>query len=309
MWWLPLLALLATAHIPDNTNEHLTHTLHDYSGAPDRTGENFDTPLLINYIMVDSDMTATQELYFWNFVVERTRSYFSRVVFNRALPAPTAHEEYHWAVPEECAGFEIPLRLRWYKVSGNELHIFIFGSKADGNQGSWGAPCAVDADNIDEPIFGAIWINTADFDLHSDADNFHNLIRQTFHVLAMHPLLYPKWKDAGNSFAAWTDPVLETTERDKTPVFKIVTPTVVATAAAMFGCAGLDGVELEESFVNDVPSANWERRIMFNDVLTTGQADNDPIMVSGVSWAVLEDSGWYDVVDAYLLHEINYGNN
>jgi hypothetical protein len=322
MLWLLLTAGLALAHIPDVTYENLDHELQNYSdyaddASPTRTAVINDwTRLVVNYILVDVDVTSSQKLYLINKVITPAKHLFYHYVEAQNLPAAaTGDAGYHWTVPETCAGFEIPKRLRFYKVSGATVHIFVFGSKSDGNHGSWGAPCVVDDNNSNEPVFGAIWINTADFDLHSDHDNFHNMVRQTIHVLAFHPLLYDLWRDVSNRANTYTDsPVFESTTsvRGKEKVQKIRSPTVLANARTMFGCATLDGVELEESFVETgVPSANWERRVMFNDVMTTGQGDNDPIVISGITWALLVDSGWYDIETSssaeLLAHSIAYG--
>ena len=80
-------------------------------------------------------------------------------------------------------------------------------------------------------MWGAIWINTNLLELSTDADNFHNMVRQTIHAIAFHPALYDLWVDSSNSYAAWTTPVIETTARGK-PVFKIATPAVIAAGIA-----------------------------------------------------------------------------
>jgi len=80
-------------------------------------------------------------------------------------------------MPDECAGFRIPDRMKYYQNSGQAVNIFVFGYEADCSEGSWGAPCAVDSDNLDEPVYGAIWINTQLLTTSSHADNFHNMLR------------------------------------------------------------------------------------------------------------------------------------
>jgi hypothetical protein len=107
-------------------------------------------------------------------------------------------EEYHIPMPDECAGFVIPDRMKYYKTAGSTINIFVFGWEAEPENGSWGAPCVVDTGNYDEPVYGAIWINTQLLTTSSDADNFHNMLRQTFHVLAFHNHLYDRWVDSSD---------------------------------------------------------------------------------------------------------------
>lgn len=74
---------------------------------------------------------------------------------------------------------------------------------------------------------------------------------------------------------------------------QVVTPAVVAAARAHFGCATLDGLELEDQGGSGTAGSHWEKRLAFTEYMS-GTAD-DAAAMTNLTLALLHDTGWYRV--------------
>ena len=73
----------------------------------------------------------------------------------------------------------------------------------------------------------------------------------------------------------------------------IQTPKVIEVAAQHFGCNSIDGIELENQGGEGSAGSHWEARIMLGDYMIS--TDYPEIVISDISLALFEDSGWYKV--------------
>eukprot|EP00656_Telonema_subtile_P051828 TRINITY_DN7072_c0_g3_i5.p1 TRINITY_DN7072_c0_g3~~TRINITY_DN7072_c0_g3_i5.p1 ORF type:complete len:1087 (+),score=149.88 TRINITY_DN7072_c0_g3_i5:225-3485(+) len=89
-----------------------------------------------------------------------------------------------------------------------------------------------------------------------------------------------------------TDVLFSATERGGT-VWKLKTPTVLAKARAHFGCATLDGVEVENQGGPGTEASHWEKRLFNNEFMTGIKGSGMHQVYSDVTFALLQDSGWY----------------
>ena len=255
---------------------------------------------------VDIDVSADWQIYLFNEVLAPVRQYLYDRLTVREWVDQTYGSETHYEMPDECAGFRIPDRMKYYQNSGQAVNIFVFGYEADCSEGSWGAPCAVDADNLDEPVYGAIWINTQLLTTSSHADNFHNMLRQTFHVLAFHNLLYPLWRNQYSDrwfdnqseyytdwWSTYANPITTTSENGRT-VYHLSTPDFLTHLRGTTSCNTLTGLPLEETCDDAIAGVNFDKKYAGNEIMTNGY-DSEPTVVSGLTWNALEDSGWYRV--------------
>jgi len=71
----------------------------------------------------------------------------------------------------------------------------------------------------------------------------------------------------------------------------IVTPKVLATARAHYGCNSLRGVEVENQGSSGSLGSHWERTVLFNEAMTASDIHNPAY--SKFTLSLLEDSGWY----------------
>ena len=92
-----------------------------------------------------------------------------------------------------------------------------------------------------------------------------------------------KKPDTGTLFSA--------TERGNT-VYKLRTPKILEKARAQFGCATLNGAEIENQGGTGTASHHWEKRVFMNDFMS-GVKTGLSSAYTPISFALLEDTGWY----------------
>ena len=70
-------------------------------------------------------------------------------------------------------------------------------------------------------------------------------------------------------------------------------PNVIKQAKRHFNCDNIEGIELENQGGDGSAGSHWEARIMLGDYMIS--TDYPEIVISEISLALLEDSGWYNV--------------
>ena len=73
----------------------------------------------------------------------------------------------------------------------------------------------------------------------------------------------------------------------------IATPKVKNIASQHFNCSSLEGVELENQGGSGSAGSHWEGRVMLGDYMIS--TDYLEIVISDITLALFEDSGWYEV--------------
>ena len=72
----------------------------------------------------------------------------------------------------------------------------------------------------------------------------------------------------------------------------MVTPRVVEEVRLHFNCSDLEGAELEDQGGDGTALTHWEKRIFQNEAMTGTVHTENPVY-SRLTFALLEDSGWY----------------
>lgn len=72
----------------------------------------------------------------------------------------------------------------------------------------------------------------------------------------------------------------------------LVTPNVVREVRRHFNCTKLQGAELEDQGGDGTALTHWEKRLFQNEAMTGTVHTQDPVY-SRITFALLEDSGWY----------------
>ena len=109
---------------------------------------------------------------------------------------------------------------------------------------------------------------------------------------------------AGSTCRCPTDPTKTYTNADLTDclsntgncAFAIVTPKVKQAARDFFGCPNLEGMELENQLdpTGAVFNSHWKERLIDGDYMT-GIVTHTKRYVSPLTFALFEDSGWYQM--------------
>jgi len=90
------------------------------------------------------------------------------------------------------------------------------------------------------------------------------------------------------------------------PIYLLSTPTLVKNARNYYNCSSLEGVELESSSGPGTIGSHWERRITYNEYMSSSSSYN-PIR-SILTLSALQDSGWY-TVNFSNAQELLWGKN
>ncbi|KAJ8880904.1 hypothetical protein PR048_017377 [Dryococelus australis] len=86
----------------------------------------------------------------------------------------------------------------------------------------------------------------------------------------------------------------------------VVTPRVVEEVRAHFGCADLEGAELEDQGGDGTSLTHWEKRVFENEAMT-GTHTQNPVY-SRITLALMEDTGWYRA-NYSMAQSLDWGRN
>ncbi|KAI0222257.1 hypothetical protein LSAT2_026494 [Lamellibrachia satsuma] len=158
---------------------------------------------------------------------------------------------------------------------------------------------------------------------HKQAHAIATMKHEIIHALGFSNTLYGFFRDKdGNPMTAREDlsglPPLDNnfqytwssniTKEFNRPGWKkvnmIVSPAVVREARRHFSCDTLEGGELEDQGGTGTTGSHWEKRIFENEAMT-GALTVNPVL-SRVTLAVLEDTGWYHV-NYKMAEPLRYG--
>lgn len=169
-------------------------------------------------------------------------------------------------------------------VNNTDFYILISAGPVNNRDTlAYASPCVSDPYN--RPLIGRINFNPyfVKWDSLTPSANNENLILTAHHEI-VHSLGFTSSFFSANSRAA------SGTARGKT-VNRIVTPTVVAMAKKYFGCDNITGVELEDEGAAGSVGAHWDRRVLFEELMTASAGSRASIF----TLAYFKDLGFYDV--------------
>ena len=173
-----------------------------------------------------------------------------------------------------------------------DLVIFpVFDATAGNSLEAYASSCFLNTGNF-RPIAGIIGFSPVNINTKfTNWLNYYNVlvIHEMTHIFVFNSALFKYFKDStGNAITVTKDKVINGLKRTL-----IVTPKVVKEARAHFGCATLEGIELENQGGDATAGSHWEMRTMLGDYMV-GESYNE-VTLSRISLALFEDSGWYKV--------------
>ncbi len=172
------------------------------------------------------------------------------------------------------------------ELSAADVYLVPYISSLEENVDAAAYPILVDPES-NRPILGGVLLGTHfDFSI-KNKDRFLTmlLLHEISHVLAFNDDLFPL-------FEGITEPIKIIAVNG---LFRglLKTPKVLEKARGHFGCPSLKGVELENQGGSGSAGSHWEARIMLGDYMAS--IDYPELVVSDITLAVFEDSGWYEV--------------
>ena len=141
-------------------------------------------------------------------------------------------------------------------------------------------------DSTNRPIAGLVYLGSEYDFSKKNADKYLEIVlmHEISHILAFSSSLF----DFFPNQPVYQKKVINGVERTL-----LTSPQVVKMARKHFGCENLTGVELENQGGQGSASSHWEGRVMLGDYMIS--TDYDEIVISDITLAVFEDSGWYKV--------------
>jgi hypothetical protein len=137
------------------------------------------------------------------------------------------------------------------------------------------------------PAVGGILLRSSYDFSQTNAQNFliMLLLHEVTHVLGFANGLFKYFQTS--------DTLIKTTTINGIQRTLFTGSNVVKHAKRHFGCDNIEGVELENQGGEGSAGSHWEARIMLGDYMIS--TDYQEIVISEISLALLEDSGWYGV--------------
>jgi leishmanolysin len=125
------------------------------------------------------------------------------------------------------------------------------------------------------------------------------------HILSFHMDLFPDFIDSTTG-QKYKDGVTISEMVNGVKKTMVSTPKVVAAARKHFGCPTMKGVETEDQGGDGTEGSHWEERVMLGDFMIGESFDE--VVISEISLALMEDSGWYKV-NYFTGGLFRYGKN
>jgi len=196
------------------------------------------------------------------------------------------------------------------KTTGISADIVIFpffDITADELTQAYAAPCSLDP-NTFRPIAGEVAFNPKNFIIdRPNALDFYTLLtlHEITHVLSFNSDLFEYFVDSNFKKIPITS-IVQNITINNVSKHMIITPKVKAQAQNHFGCNSLQGVELEDQGGEGTAGSHWESRVMLGDFMI-GE-DYSENLISEITLALFEDSGWYKV-NYYTAGLFRFGKN
>ena len=219
-------------------------------------------------------------------LTERIKKVLDKTVsdFESLLSVQHANFYYHQKFFSDYCG--VPIYGGDYGTWGNVYDLVIipyFNESLSGSTIQAAATACVAITETLQPKMGIVMINpNLDFS-QTNSEKFLELLflHEMSHVLIFHP-----------SYFIFLNMISEKVV-NKEKLYYIKSPKVLEKAKLHFGCNTLEGIPLENYGGQGSSGSHWESRYMLGDYMIA--TDYPEIVISDITLAVFEDSGYYKV--------------
>lgn len=122
-----------------------------------------------------------------------------------------------------------------------------------------------------------------------------SILHEFVHVLGFDRMLFESYLD-WQTGSPYRQPITQETTyhpaRGKTLL--ITTPRATLWARRHFSCEGIAGVQLENEGSDSSRGSHWERSVFYDELMTATTLGTTKVL-SGLTFSLLEDMGWYEV--------------
>lgn len=259
--------------------------------------------IYIDYTYLESQTKIdAKTIAFTKQVVENTIKIFSNILSVQRINPKL--------ILTECAEIPSTSLNAQLKSTGVEADIAIipfFDLTAEKSTEAYAAPCTMDP-TTKRPNGGLMAFNPSNFIIdRKNALEYYTLLvlHEINHILCFSSSLFEYFVDSSYGTLS-LDKVMRNATVNDMPRQMIVTPKVVSTAQKHFGCSEMQGVEIEDQGGSGTAGSHWESRVMLGDFMI-GESYPENV-ISEISLALFEDSGWYKV-NYYTGGLFRFGKN
>jgi hypothetical protein len=262
------------------------------------------SPIRIHFhYSLDFSMTSSQRDELRNFLIPVVGEYLQKVL----RVYPLLNSLLIDSRITECSGFTIPIVHTTVGVPNTDLIVYLTAYNTNEDTVAWAAACIIEAEPSNNVVAGRININMYHFNSSMNiGDKITVLIHELTHLLGFSNYLFQYFHKPNGDLYTTDESIGVITQRGK-PVTIAKFPTVVSKARAAFGCSTLQGLELEDQGGSGTAGSHWEKMLMYGDFMQ-GDTGADDWVFSDITFALLEDSGWYSI-DYSQTDSITWGKN
>ncbi|XP_062160225.1 uncharacterized protein LOC133867467 [Alnus glutinosa] len=202
-------------------------------------------------------------------------------------------------------GVQLPREYVEDGVADADLVLLVTTRPTTGNTLAWAVAC--ERDQWGRAIAGHV--NVAPRHLTAEAETLLSatLIHEVMHVLGFDPHAFAHFRDERKRRRSQvTDQVMD--DKLGRIVTRVVLPRVIMHSRYHYGAfsENFTGLELEDGGGRGTSGSHWEKRLLMNEIMT-GSVDTRSV-VSKMTLALLEDSGWYQA-NYSMADRLDWGRN
>ncbi|KAE8727900.1 Metalloendopeptidase / zinc ion binding protein isoform 3 [Hibiscus syriacus] len=228
--------------------------------------------------------------------------------FKRALSVEPVRGNLRLSGYSACGqdgGVQLPREYVEDGVADADLVLLVTTRPTTGNTLAWAVAC--ERDQWGRAIAGHV--NVAPQHLTAEAKTLLSatLIHEVMHVLGFDPHAFAHFRDERKRRRSQVT-VQTIDEKLGRIVTRVVLPRVVMHSRHHYGAfsENFTGLELEDGGGRGTSGSHWEKRLLMNEIMT-GSVDTRSV-VSKMTLALLEDSGWYQA-NYSMADRLDWGRN
>ncbi|OAE20884.1 hypothetical protein AXG93_3256s1310 [Marchantia polymorpha subsp. ruderalis] len=232
-----------------------------------------------------------------------TAAWFRRALSVEPVKGPLRLSGY--SACGQDGGVQLPRQYVDEGVMDADLVLLVTTRPTTGNTLAWAVAC--ERDQWGRAIAGHV--NVAPRHLTAEAETLLSatLIHEVMHVLGFDPHAFAHFRDERKRRRS--EVVRQGfDERLGRMVTRVILPRVVMHSRQHYGAYSEDflGLELEDGGGRGTAGSHWEKRLLMNEIMT-GSVDTRSV-VSAMTLALLEDSGWYRA-NFSVAEQLDWGRN
>jgi hypothetical protein len=257
--------------------------------------------IYIDYTTLDTQTNIVDKTYITNLktVLEKTKDALQTLIMVKRSTKPI--------VLSRCDTARISATIQSQGIAAD---LILFPSIDEDQAATTEASAAacVTEKSTSRPIGGVITFNKYfDFSKKNAIYYFEMLtMHETTHVLGFDPVSFTLFIDENGNKIMSSKVIQENYVVNGKNTTIIISPKALAAARKHFNCSTMQGIELEDQGGVGTAGSHWESRVMYGDYMIGESIDEN--IISEITLALLEDSGWYKV-NYYTAGLFKYGKN